>query len=394
MEIKTLIIKGPKIYTEDEILIDHQLVIERQCIKSIEPISPRQKTSAAKELTFPENYHLIPGMIDLHIHGAFGADVMDCSIEALETISNALPKEGVTSFLATTMTAPKKDIEKALSCVKSFTEIQNHYTGAQLLGVHLEGPFISPQKKGAQNEKDIIPFDESLFANWQKISGDKIKIITLAPEIIDKTCIKKLVKNQHVIISAGHSNATYQETLNAIDAGVSYATHLFNGMRAIDHREPGVAIALLLSNQVCVELIADGFHLHPEMIKLVTKLKPLEKIILVTDAMCAKGMPEGVYELGGQKVKVKENKAILERNNNVLAGSVLTMNTALKNFMAYSGLSIQNAIKTISANQAKKINVFNKKGSIALNKDADLVVLNERLEVILTICQGNISFQK
>ncbi len=260
------------------------------------------------------------------------------------------------------------------------------------MGINLEGPFISREKAAAQNLKNIIPFDLKLFNTWQKNSHDLIKILTVSPECISTAAIKNILKNKQTIVSLGHSNATYEETIKAIQAGATHATHLFNGMRAINHREPGIALAALLSDKVSIELIADGVHIHPEIFKLIVKLKPLDQIILITDAMRAKGMPNGQYELGGQKVNVRNGQARLK--NGTLAGSILKMNAALKNLIDFIDITLQDAIKIVSANPAKKLNIFDKKGSLTAKKDADIVVLNENLQVMLSICKGNISFQK
>ena len=219
-------------------------------------------------------------------------------------------------------------------------------------------------------------------------NNNKIKILAIAPEEyikIEKTCLENLYKNQELIKSLAHSNANYAQTIDAIEKGCSHATHLFNAMREIHHREPGIALAALLDERVTVEIIADGMHLHPAIVQLIFKVKGADKVILITYAMRAQGMPQGKYELGGQEVIVENNTARLK--NGMLAGSVLTMDQALRNMLKYTGCTLQDAILMTATNPAKKINVFDRKGSIAEGKDADLVVLDENYRVRYTLTQ-------
>ncbi len=369
-----LTISGLHVYTSDGVLQNAGVVIQDGIIADIVLNKPGHHD-------FPANYHLIPGLIDLHVHGMHGHDVMDATPHALKKISQALAREGTTSFLATTMTASEQDIEKTLLAVRDYKGMQD---GATLLGVHLEGPFISPNKAGAQCADHILlPSIETLH-HWQKLAENAIKLVTFAPECASQEFIAYLKKN-NIVAALGHSNATYAETMNAMQHGCDYVTHLFNAMRGIHQREPGMVTAALLEN-VWTELIVDGVHLHPAIVKLILHMKGMEKMILVTDAMRATCLQHGVYDLGGQQVTVKENTATLA--DGTLAGSVLRMPQAIKNMLKFTECDLLDAVKMASENPAKVLGICDKKGSISIGKDADLVVLDEHLNVAMTICGG------
>jgi N-acetylglucosamine-6-phosphate deacetylase len=372
---KPSILIGPKIYTENTVLENSSILIENGIIKSIGNfVNPDN----AEVLEFPPTWHLIPGMIDMHIHGANGADVMDATPEALSTISNALLQEGVTAFLATTISESVTKIEKSLQAIAKYVATKPT-ANAEILGINLEGPFLSANKPGCQKTDALLTPDISLFQRWQKLSGNLIKITTIAPETINSLEFIKYLKNNGIIAACGHSNATYAETIAAINAGCTQCTHLFNAMRNIRHREPGIAGACLLNENVYCELIADGIHIHPAMLELAFKLKGPDKIILVTDAIRAKYFADGTYELGGQEVIVKGKEARLK--DGTLAGSVLRMDEAMRNMIKHTGCSLLDITKMTSANPAKQLNIFDRKGSIAIGKDADLVALDESLHV-------------
>ncbi|WP_078550153.1 N-acetylglucosamine-6-phosphate deacetylase [Litchfieldia alkalitelluris] len=338
-----------------------------------------------------ENQFLIPGMIDLHIHGAAGADTMDANTQALETMAKSLPKEGTTSFLATTITQSQPAIESALANAGQFITGEQKSGQAEVLGVHLEGPFISPKRAGAQPLEHITDPDVTIFKKWQKLAMGTIKLVTTAPEQSNGLNFVQLLKENGIVASIGHSDATYEIVNKAISAGASHITHLYNGMRGLHHREPGVAGAALLKDELCVEIISDGIHIRPEMILLTYKQKPKDKIILITDSIRAKGLKPGTYDLGGQSVVVSHDRAILQ--DGTLAGSILKMNDALKNFQSYTQCTIEELIQFSSANPAKQLGIFERKGSIAVGKDADLVLLNEDFEVVMTFCRGQLAFK-
>src|SRR3990167_2163919 len=379
-------ITGPHIYTEQGAVHHATLVIQQNKIQEI-----TKKNVTTDVITFPENYHLVPGFIDVHVHGANGSDVMDGDFAALETMSHALAKEGTTTFLATTMTATPAAIEEVLLNIHAFMQKQDEVNGARILGVHLEGPFLSPKKVGAQPLAKILTPNIEYIKQWQKKSGNHIKLVTLAPELPHSLELIRFLQTQRIVAAMGHTDATYAESLAAIDAGCSHVTHLFNAMRGLHQREPGVIAAALLAEHVSTELIVDGVHLHPAIVQLILKIKNHEKIVLVTDAMRAKCLADGAYDLGGQAVEVKNSIARLA--DGTLAGSTLKMFAALRNMMQFTCCDFFSALKFVTENPAKMLNIFSQKGSIAPGKDADLVVLDEQFNVVMTMCAGKIVYQ-
>jgi N-acetylglucosamine-6-phosphate deacetylase len=345
-----------------------------------------------KRIEIPEEHTVVPGFIDVHIHGAAGADTMDGSTEALTTMADALPSEGTTSFLPTTITQKHENIDQALRIAAEY-QIHNNDSGkAEVLGVHLEGPFINPKRKGAQPLEHIIDPSIELFKQWQELSDGTIRVVTVAPEMPNGMEFVHYLNNTGVIASIGHSDSIYGEMELAVNAGAKQVTHLFNGMRGIHHREPGVAGSSLLFKELMVELIADGIHVRPEMMKLVINAKGTDGIILITDAMRAKGLKDGIYDLGGQDVSVADGQAFLA--DGTLAGSILKMNDSLKNIISAAQIPLAIAVKMASANPAKQLNVYDRKGSITIGKDADITILSEEYEVILTLCRGKIAFKR
>ena len=382
-----VIITGPQIYTAESVLPVGSIVIKGKQIHSISSTV----STAADALKFPSNYHLVPGFIDVHIHGAHGADVMDGTATALTTISQALAAEGTTSYLATTMTASSADIESALINVGHYIKSQQHkISGAKILGAHLEGPFISPQKAGAQNGKNVLMPQSNYIRAWQEKSDNAIKLVTIAPELAGSIGLIRYLQHENIIASIGHTDATYAETCHAIEAGCSHFTHLFNAMRGIHQREPGPVMAALLADHVTTELIVDGVHLHPAMVQFAIKAKGKGKVILVTDAMRAKCLKDGAYDLGGQVVQVKQGIASLA--DGTLAGSTLKMFSAIQNVLKFTNCDLHDAVKFAAENPAKMLNIFQDRGSLQADKYADLVVLDDQLNVVLTMVEGEIVF--
>ncbi len=386
-----LILTGLQVYAEQGILSNASVSINKGSIQAITTAAQMKAAAADETMHFPSDYHLVPGFIDLHVHGVKGHDVMDATPAALGMMSKTLAEEGVTSFLATTMTAKASQIENALVAVRDFMSTQQEVRGAAILGVHLEGPFISPKKVGAQCVDHILSPTITMLDRWQKAAKNVIKLVTLAPELPHSAEFIRYLKQKNIVASLGHTDATYTETMAAINEGTNYATHLFNAMRGIHQREPGVVTAALLSEEVVTELIVDGVHLHPAIVQLILKLKTSEKIILVTDAMRAKCMGEGTYDLGGQAVSVKNGTATLP--DGALAGSTLKMPTAIQNMSRFTQCSLFDAFKMASENPAKVLDVFDKKGSIAVGKEADLVVLDDKLNVVMTVCGGKVVYE-
>lgn len=384
-----VIFSGMKILQGNSWITNQAVVVENQTIRAIIPENMVQHHLPAKHHQFSNTHYLVPGFIDLHVHGANGKDVMDAEEEALFEISHALAMEGVTGFLATTMTADNAHIERVLSHIP--TMLRNK-TGAAILGVHLEGPFLAKKKMGAQREDYLQLPDLILFKKWQALAQNTIKLVTLAPELTGALDFIHALRALEVVVSIGHTNATYDETMAAINAGCSHATHLFNAMRGIHQREPGATGAILLANDVTAELIMDGWHIHPAIAEMVLRLKGRERLMLITDAMRAKCLRDGQYELGGQVVNVFAGRATL--NDGTLAGSTLRMPAAIKNMQEFTRCSLVDAVHMATTNPAYLLGLTHRKGSIETGKDADLVVLTDQLDVCLTMREGKIVFTK
>jgi N-acetylglucosamine-6-phosphate deacetylase len=390
--IKPILLKGMQIYAEDQIIKNGYLKLINQKIAqygSIETITSMEKFFV---IEVPASFKAVPGFIDVHIHGINGADVMDATYDALNTMAQALPKEGTTSFLATTITQSIDTIEKSLINAAEYISQLQEPGKAEILGIHLEGPFINKDRAGAQPAEFIIDPNIELFKRWNTLSKNKIKLVTLAPERPGGLEMVKYFKKYGIIASIGHSDATYEEAIEAIKAGANHVTHLFNRMRGLHHREPGVVGAALLQKELIAEIIVDGIHIVPEMVKLAFQQKGKQGIILITDSMRAKCLNNGVYDLGGQAITVKDEKALLD--SGTLAGSILKFSDGVKNMLKFTGCRLEDIIEMVSVNPAKQLNVYDRKGSIALGKDADIVLLNDQNEVALTYCRGELSYRK
>lgn len=374
------IITNHKEYIGQVICFDEQ-------IKYIGDYEAAVKKYGDMEIIDAEGKIVSPGFIDIHIHGSMGHDVCDGKIEDLQVISKAIAKNGVTSFLPTTMTLPKDELGEILKVIGIAKELDME--GASVLGAHLEGPFINKALKGAQ-KGDHITIPDYGFVEEHK---DTIALITLAPEVEGAVdFIKQVKQNTSIILSMGHTNATYEEAMAGIEAGVSQATHTFNAMSKLHHREPGTVGASLMSDDVTCEVIADNVHMHPAIYKMILKMKGLNKIILVTDCVQATGLADGQYMLGGQKIYVKDGKSLLECGT--IAGSVLRLNEGVKNFKESVELHISDVIAFVTENPAMNLGVYDRKGSIEEGKDADLVLLSDDLEVELTIREGKVIYEK
>ncbi|MEH7107690.1 N-acetylglucosamine-6-phosphate deacetylase [Bacillus sp. JJ1764] len=386
----SILLKGMKIYTEDQTIEKGYIKVENQKIMEMGSIANLTNEDGLKVIEVPEYFHAVPGFIDVHIHGVNGADTMDATTEAIDTMATSLPREGTTSFLATTMTQEAAKIEAAIVNASNYIARQPTNGVAEVVGIHLEGPFVNPKMAGAQPVQHITEPDLTLFKKWETLSNDTIRLVTIAPEQPGGLELIRYLKEKGIIASIGHTNATYEDVGRAIEAGANHVTHLFNQMRGLHHREPGVVGAAFLRKELVAELIVDGIHVHPEMVKLAYLQKQSEGLILITDSMRAKCMKNGQYDLGGQEVTVKDGKATLA--DGTLAGSILTLGHGVRNMMTYSGCSLHEVIKMASVNPAKQLKMYDRKGSLTVGKDADIVILDKQMEVAMTICRGKIAF--
>ncbi|WP_088043995.1 N-acetylglucosamine-6-phosphate deacetylase [Bacillus sp. EAC] len=367
-------ITNVKIYTGKEV-IENGFIRFDETIKQID----RMETfiSEDEEIIDGKGTVIIPGIIDIHIHGAYDVDAMDANPESILKMSKKMMKEGVTTFFPTTMTQSHENIKNALSSLKEAKKLGGHFEF-----IHLEGPFVNKKRAGAQPLEYIINPDVNLFNEWQEASGGLIKLVTYAPELDGANQLEKVFKDTGVIGTVGHSDAVAADFEGR---SITHATHLYNQMRPMHHREVGTVGHVLLDENVMVEIIPDGIHIHPDMVKLAYRLKGANKISVITDAMRAKGLEDGEYELGGQPVFVKNKSARLE--DGTLAGSILKMDDAFRNIMEYTGCTPEEAVLMTSINQAKEFGLT-KKGALEAGKDADFVQMTTDFHVINTTRLG------
>lgn len=386
--VTPIYIKNAKIYTEADVYTNGSLLLADGKIQTMKQreISELPADSRVIDGT---NLNVIPGFIDGHIHGANGSDVMDATETALDTMAAVLPEEGTTSFLATTITQSAENTENALINIATYN---NKPGQAEIIGVHLEGPFIEKNRAGAQPVQYILEPDIEQFKQWQTLSGNKIKTITLAPEHDENGSFIDYLYQSGVNVSAGHTATDFEGMKKAVAYGVRQVTHLCNAMSGIHHRDIGVVGAAFQLNELRAELIADGIHVSPEMLDLIYKNMGSERLILITDAMRAKCLQPGDYELGGQPVKVNSDRAVLE--DGTLAGSILKMYQGAQQMMQLQDVSIKDVIYMASMNSAKQLGVFDRKGSIAEGKDADVLLVDDQLNIKYTICRGEIAFER
>lgn len=374
-------------------ILAKQLVLENQVIENFGVTFDEGKitgffsgtamTQLDLESPMIETDILMPGFIDIHIHGSAGCDVMDGTPDALAKIQKSLVGTGTTRFLATTMTVSQVEITRALENIKNVMTCETD--GAKIIGAHLEGPFIHKKAKGAHVEA----FIQEPTVSWIEPYRDIVKLITLSPETDEENRVLKALKDMGIKVSLGHTTATYDCACQAIEAGADSVTHLFNAMTGLHHRDPGVVGAALLK-PVYTELIADGVHVHPDLYELVFKLKGEDKLILITDAMKGQCMRAGEYDLGGQAVVVSDKDARLL--DGTLAGSILTQNKALTNMIKSPQMDLVKLAKMLSTNPA---NLLERKdlGRIAVGAIADFVCLNESLELKSVWIDGKCQFE-
>lgn len=375
--------KNANVYVYGKGVVNTSLTVENGKIASL-------SDEPAEFYDIPEDAIVVPGFIDEHIHGSAGADAMDGTVSALETIARSIAGEGTVGFLATTMTQSPENISKAMSAVKEYKSEKRSY-GAEVLGVHLEGPYINKSKAGAQPEIYICNPSIEQFSKYNVLSGNNIKIVTFAPENDGSREFVGYLKENGIRANVGHTSAKFTLAEEALNWGATGITHTFNAQSAFTHREAGVVGAALLLDDYTCELICDTIHVSVPAIKILVKNKPHDKLVLITDAMRAKNLGDTVSELGGQTVYVKNGEARLA--DGTLAGSVLRMNDAVKNMVTKCGVDFCTAVDFASANPARNLGIFDKIGSIEEGKNASFAVLDKDFNVLMTIRDGEIIYK-
>lgn len=337
-----------------------------------------------------EGAYVTPGLIDIHVHGGGGGDVMDGTGKALEVMGQAFSRYGTTGFVPATVTASHRETLRAVEAVKAAAG--KGTGGAQVLGIHLEGPYIDMGKRGAHHPDHVRPPSLPELEEIWELAGPLLRLVTLAPELEGAEAAIRRLRSWDVTVAIGHSNATYEEAMAAHLWGASHICHMFNGMRGLHHREPGVAGAALTCDGFSVELICDGVHVHPAAMDLVMRAKGPDKVVLITDTLRAMGLPQGRYQLGGLEVEVTKEAARLLTGE--LAGSTLSMARAVKNAVDLLGVSVAEAVRMASCNPARAIGISSRKGSLTVGKDGDIAVFDAELNPLATIVGGQVVYQR
>lgn len=365
--------------THEGELHDAGILIREGAIQAIGPRESLQLPRGATEVAAPDCM-AIPGFIDIHVHGAGGRDVMEGSGEALQTMSRKLAEFGTTSFLATTVTAATDDTCRAAEGVARYVAKQHEAdpVGAEVLGIHFEGPFLSKERRGVHPPELLQLPSAPVLERLLKASAGNARILTIAPELFGAAPCIDAAKKAGLVVSMGHTDATYEQARAAIARGTRHATHVYNAMRPFTHRDPGVIGAVLTSPEVSAELIADGIHVDEVAMKILLQAKGPGRVILISDGISATGMPDGKYMLGGMEVTVTQG--VCRNAEGKLAGSTLTLDRALRNIVAL-GVPFAEAVRMLTLNPAKLLGIEFKKGALRTGADADIVLLDETLHV-------------
>ena len=385
-----MIIENIKVYTEDQRFKDGTILIRDGVFERIMIGSNEEKALDVQdetEIIDGKGYYAIPGLIDLHFHGCMGDDFCDGTKEAIARIAEYEASIGVTAIAPATMTLPVEELEKILKVAAEYKK--EAADGADLIGINMEGPFISPAKKGAQDERNIISCGTAVCQRFIDASEGLVKFVGIAPEESEKSIEFIEQMKGKVNISLAHTNADYDTAKAAFDAGANHAVHLYNAMPAFTHRAPGVVGAVSDSEHVMAEIICDGVHIHPSVVRATFKMMGADRMILISDSMRATGMPDGQYTLGGLDVNVVGNRATLV-SDGALAGSATNLMDCMRTAVKKMGLPLETAVACATANPAKSLGEFDKYGSITEGKKANVVLLDQELNLKMVIKDGKI----
>ena len=377
-----IVLENARIFTPEGVKENGFVLIKDERIHSIGSQTELKKSPGARVIDLSGKM-VIPGFIDVHIHGVQGHEAMGA---ALEKVIRVIPRYGVTSFLATTLTLPEDEIERRLK--EMAVVLADPPPGAECLGIHIEGPHLSTKRPGMANPEWFQPLTREGFDHLQNLTGGRIRMITFAPEDCDIDTIIPYLKEQKVVPVIGHSDADYEFVMHAVELGLDHATHTYNAMPPFHHRRPGVIGAVLASDDIYAQLIADGHHVHPGAMKVLINAKGVDKTVLISDAVPFAGMQEGEYEWHSYQIVIKDGT--IRSPEGVLSGAYSMMDQGFKNLIKLVGLSPEDACLTASYVPAKSIGVDDHKGMLKEGYDADLTVLDEDIRVRMTIGRGKI----
>jgi len=380
-----LYVKGGNVVLPDQKTSNKTLVIEDQTIYDIIPY--KYKPGRKDKVIDATGMWVVPGFIDIHAHGAMGNDTMDGTCEAIHIIGKFFASHGVTSYLPTVWTSTPDLMLKAIHNVSNCPQPED---GARHLGVHVEGPYLNVEHRGAQIKKLIKLPDPKEYLKW--FDSDIVRLVTMAPEVPgSKKLIEEAVK-RGIIVSIGHSGASYEQVIEAANHGISQATHLFNGMLGLHHRKPGTVGGILMDERIYAQIIADGIHLHPAIVELSIKIKGILKTVLITDSIRGAGLSDGYYNDHDQQFTVKNGIARTPEGG--LSGSTLTLDRAIKNVMKFTGMSFNEVLQMATSTPAKSMGWQDKHGLLKPGADADVVLLDKNLNVKKTFVLGNEVYSK
>src|ERR1700674_2252099 len=386
--MQPIVIHADRACTPFEEISDAVVIIQGSKISAVGQRGKVNLPRGVRELN-ASGRTVVPGFVDVHIHGAGGHDVMEGTREALEIITATVAAHGTTSLVATTVTASEKETRDSVASIAHFILNTSQYAtrelSAEILGIHFEGPFISPARRGVHPAKWIVPPSRELLAQLLGEARGTAQILTLAPELPGALDLISAARQAGLVVSLGHTDATYEQAQAAIERGASHAAHVFNAMRPFSHRGTGVIGAVLTSPKVSAELIADGVHVDEAAMRMLVELKTPERVILVSDGISATGMPDGKYQLGMFEVQV--SGGVARNAEGKLAGSTLTLDRALRNMVAL-GVPLPSALRMVTANRERQIGLKARKGVLSPGADADLVFLDSKLEVSGVMTRG------
>jgi N-acetylglucosamine-6-phosphate deacetylase len=382
-----------RLYTPVEEILDPLVFVEDGVISAVSTRARQEIPPNASVIDFTKELPdsiLAPGFVDIHIHGGAGIDLMRAVAGDFGQLQKFLASRGVTGYFPTTVAAPLDETYRSLGRIADAIEakesVHRYGSGARPLGIHLEGPFLSHRRRGVHPPENLVTPTLEVFEGLWEAARGHVRMMTIAPELPGALEVIAEAARRKVRVSIGHSDADLETARAGVRAGARHATHTFNAMRPLDHREPGIIGEVLTEEQLSADIIADGIHLAPEVVQIFLQMKGMERSVLITDAISATGMPDGVYQLGPIRVEVKDGRC---ESNGSLAGSVLTMDRAVRNVTRFAGWSLLNAVRAATLNAARAAGLPGQ-GEIAAGAKANLVLLTGAGEVLRTICGGHI----